>query len=652
MDKHVDKNNYVVPSIIQQIRNGMLLHKPIIYLKTAELEIVRRVLNSDQTVVRMTSVSADILAPYATRYSNMVTCGPLIDAEILNIKCCTQDELSSYIASIGGDNGDNYGRFVFQNQNWKSHKTSYQLPSILAVRVHKRPAPFNNPSAFDALYPFIDRYVQEADNSCAIRSSFVLLYGDEIELPTWLLTYSYIVEEPYPQREELADVLRNKTLSARDVCLSEETMAAYVSGFLGSTLVQVENIIDYLINLPVDPLTRRPTIENQSIVQAILAELKEQNIKRVGLLELLKTETDEELGGMVRFYQWLDKNRESIQRTDQIYRRTGAAGQKGILMCGIPGCGKSAAVNLLARELRLPVLKMDIGRLMGGIVGESEHNMHLALRLAEAMSPCILYIDEIEKGFSGSNGRSEDTSGVTKRMFGILLSWMQDCAKPVYIFATANSLSGIPKEFFRSGRFDSHFALYMPTCAECIDIFQKRMLKAEKIAKQQDGQSALFMEACYQSGHLETVMQHLLNQRDGKENGRFVTGADITKLVNMALRQFARRTGAINHTEWIAALCNAADETTVYGDGNENLDSIAVCYIRMMRLGFQPTSEGCLFQPQDYHVEYHEENLVPSIIEKDSFPTEYDRVLYHTIRKKMQFLAGRLEENAVADLVR
>ena len=266
------------------------------------------------------------------------------------------------------------------------------------------------------------------------------------------MTYCYIVQEPYPDREEIAEVIRKKVSQSEEIFLKEDVIESYVSGFLGNTLIQVENTVDYLLNLPDDMLTGRPTIENKGEVQRVLATLKEQNVKRVGLLELQKADKEENLGGMAAFHRWMEKNKISILQSDDIFRKTGAVGHKGILMCGIPGCGKSAAVNLLAKELELPVLKMDIGRLMGGIVGESEHNMHLALRLAEAMAPCILYIDEIEKGFSGSDGKGEDTSGVTKRMFGILLSWMQDCTKPVYMFATANSLAGIPKEFFRSGR--------------------------------------------------------------------------------------------------------------------------------------------------------------------------------------------------------
>lgn len=649
------ERKFVIDLIIEQIRSGMILRKPIIYLQTTELEVVRRVLNSDQVVMRMTRYAADTMVPFAKAYADCSSGyhDDLIDQRIINIECCTCKELSGKIYD-GCDNDSCYGRFVLKEDRKKDRKSNvkYPLPSLLAVHIRKNAMPYNDTSVFDALYPFVDRYLQEGDDSGAIRSSLVLLHGEQMELPAWLMPYCYIVEEPYPEREEIAAIINRKVEQSSCGKLSEDSIESYVSGFLGNTLVQVENTMDYLLNLPADPFTKSPTIKNEAKVRKVLATLKEQNVKRIGLLEMQKIDEKEELGGMEVFRQWLDNSRKSIPQADYIFRKTGAAGQKGILMCGIPGCGKSAAVNLLAKELRLPVLKMDIGRLMGGIVGESEHNMHLALRLAEAMSPCILYIDEIEKGFGGSGGKSEDTSGVTKRMFGILLSWMQDCTKPVYIFATANSLSGIPKEFFRSGRFDSHFALYMPTHAECIDIFRKRMEKAAGTVLEYDKSGELFRPQCFDDDNLSSVMDYLLFEENGQKRGRFITGADITKLVNMALRQFADRKGAINHIEWIAALKSAVDSTTVYGDGNENLDSIAVCYLRMMRLGFKPTSNDCLFLPEDYSVSYEGNKIKPFVTEKENFKTEYDSVLYHVICKKMLFLAGRIEENAISDLVR
>lgn len=640
----------VIQSIIDEIRNGMLLRKPIVYLKTANLEIVRRVLNSDQIVVRMMNEGADTTVPFA---SKSMYHGALVDNRIKNIKCYSLSDLdnSTLILEGGSDDNELYGRFKFANSDKTDRSTTYLQPSILALSVHKPMCEIENKNSsyFEKLFAFIDRYTQETDDSNAIRSSLVLLYGDEVEMPSWISPYCYIVEEPYPEREEIEAIIQRKLDAFRVTGLERKVITAYATGFLGNTVSEVEDTVEYLLNLPDDSL-HRPIIENEKAVQTKLAELREQNVKRIGLLELMKTDGEEKLGGMGRFRDWLDNNKKSILESDRLYREKGADRQKGILMCGIPGCGKSAAVNILARELNKPVLKMDIGKLMGSYVGDSEHNIHKALRLAEAMSPCILYIDEIEKGFSGSNGN--DSSGVTKRMFGILLTWMQECKKPVYIFATANSLSGLPKEFFRSGRFDSLFALYMPTYKECIDIFRKRMEKAEAIIKEQnDEKRELFLPKCYDEESLGKIMDYLVGRKDPAKQHRFVTGADITKLVNIALRNSSD--GVINEENWVKSLKEAADHTTVYGDGEENLVSIAACYVQMMRLGFTPTSDDddTLFEPGAYHVEYAEDKPRPTLDEKKDIHNAYDETLYRVIREKILMLAARLEENAIYKLI-
>lgn len=642
----------VIDSIIEEIRNGMLLRKPIIYLETSQTEIVRRVLNSDRIIVRMTTAAPDEMVPYASRYgSQSFFHDVLVDNRIKNIKCGALKSDKNFIIDNASDpKGEIYGRFLFANvvngHEDTQNTTNYLQPSALVLSVH---SPINETAEtlsayYDKLFPFIDRYTQETDDYSAIRSSLVLLYGKDVKLPTWILPYCYIVKEPYPQKEEILGIIERKLQAFEISSIDKATLEEYALSLLGNSLIDVETTVEYLLN---STKGCKPVIKNKPEVKKILATLKEQNVRRVGFLDLMKTDSEEKLGGMDRFKNWLDRNKKSILESERLWREKGADRQKGILMCGIPGCGKSAAVNILGTELKLPVLKMDIGKLMGSYVGDSEHNMYKALQLAEAMSPCILYIDEIEKGFSGSD--SGDSSGVTRRMFGILLTWMQECKKPVYIFATANSLTGLPKEFFRSGRFDTLFALYMPTYEECIDIIKKRMEKAEAIVEKQNDKK-LFMDECYNDKNLVGFMNHLVSNAQH----RFVTGADITKLVNIALRQFAETKDIISHTSWIQALKNAADETIVYGDGEENLVSIAACYTQMMRLGFTPTSgeDNTLFEPKDYRIEYDKDKIQVSLEEKNNIAQAYDKELYDVIREKITIFGKHLEDSALKKLIR
>jgi len=135
-----------------------------------------------------------------------------------------------------------------------------------------------------------------------------------------------------------------------------------------------------------------------------------------------------------------------------------------VLITGVPGCGKSLTAKAIAAAWQLPLLRLDVGRVFSGLVGSSEQNMRTALRAAEAIAPCVLWIDEIEKGFSGAGGGND--SGTSSRVFGSFLSWMQDKTAPVFVIATANNIDALPPEFLRKGRFDEIFFVDLPTDPE------------------------------------------------------------------------------------------------------------------------------------------------------------------------------------------
>ena len=158
----------------------------------------------------------------------------------------------------------------------------------------------------------------------------------------------------------------------------------------------------------------------------------------------------------------------------------GLPAPKGVLVTGVPGCGKSMTAKAMASAWSLPLVRLDIGRVFGGLVGASEQNMRTALRTAEAIAPCVMWIDEIEKGFaSGASGSGD--SGTSARVFGTFLSWMQEKTAPVFVMATANTISLLPPEMMRKGRFDEIFFIDLPTDTERRVIFAlhlKARLKA------------------------------------------------------------------------------------------------------------------------------------------------------------------------------
>ena len=209
-------------------------------------------------------------------------------------------------------------------------------------------------------------------------------------------------------------------------------------------------------------------------VKAAMRE-KKRIVQKSGLLEVIETDVKlDELGG-------LSALKDDIRNKSVIYKEIRVAGDvfhvpipKGILILGMPGCGKSVMAKAIANEFDVGLLRLDMNKILGQYVGQSEQNFRKVLDLAEAASPCVLWIDEIEKAFSGTNGAAgEGGSDVVMRMMGLFLTWMQEHTKPVYIVATANDV--MRPEFMRKGRFDEVYYVGFPDVIQAVDIFNKKM---------------------------------------------------------------------------------------------------------------------------------------------------------------------------------
>ncbi|KPK01264.1 MAG: AAA family ATPase, partial [Nitrospira bacterium SG8_35_4] len=198
---------------------------------------------------------------------------------------------------------------------------------------------------------------------------------------------------------------------------------------------------------------------------------KESIIRKSGALELFSSsKTIHDVGGLEVLKKWLAMRKRAF--TDEA-RQYGLPAPKGIALIGIPGTGKSLSAKMVANLWGLALIRLDIGALFGSLVGESEENTRTALRLAEAVAPCVLWIDEIEKALSTGDG----DAGTSKRVLGTILSWMQEKTAPVFIVATANNISLLPPELLRRGRFDEIFFLDLPTAREREAIFRVHIKK-------------------------------------------------------------------------------------------------------------------------------------------------------------------------------
>ncbi len=208
-----------------------------------------------------------------------------------------------------------------------------------------------------------------------------------------------------------------------------------------------------------------------------LAGVKKEILQKDGLLDFYPRETSlAEIGGLQNLKAWVAKRRRGFT---QEARDFGLDPPKGILLLGVQGCGKSLSATAVARDWELPLLKLEPGRLYDKFVGESERNLEQALSIAERMAPAVLWIDEIEKGFT-SVSSSETDAGLSKRIFGRLLGWLQDKPAPVFVAATCNAVETLPPEMIRKGRFDEIFFIDLPGPEQRADILAIHLRKRKR----------------------------------------------------------------------------------------------------------------------------------------------------------------------------
>ena len=242
--------------------------------------------------------------------------------------------------------------------------------------------------------------------------------------------------------------------------------------------VALKGLTEYeILNLLALAYSRRGDLYREDL--SLIFDQKQQMIKKAGILEMIPlNETMEDIGGLENLKEWFKRKAKVYKNMDKA-SAYGVDMPKGVLIAGVPGCGKSLNAKAAANLFEVPLLRLDMGRLMGKYVGESEGNLRKAIALAEAISPCVLWIDELEKAFAGI-GESGGGAEVTTRLFGNFLTWMQEKTSPVFVVATANNITKLPPELLRKGRFDEIFYVGLPNAQEREKIFQIHIGKRRK----------------------------------------------------------------------------------------------------------------------------------------------------------------------------
>lgn len=278
--------------------------------------------------------------------------------------------------------------------------------------------------------------------------TFLVVLSPVVQVPVELEKLFVVLDHDLPSREQLEQIARG-IASGKDELPNGSELQTVLDAAAGLTRYEAEGAFSLSV------------ARHNRVTSETLWELKSQTLKKSGLLQLHRGGANfDSLGGLKALKAFCKRSLLQPGRSNPLKC------PRGVLLLGVPGVGKSAFAKSLSAETGRPTLLLDVGALFGSLVGQSEQNMRQALKVAEAMAPCIIYLDEVEKGLSGLASSGQTDSGVTSRLFGTFLTWLNDHESDVYVIATCNDISKLPPEFSRAERFDGIFFLDLPSAAD------------------------------------------------------------------------------------------------------------------------------------------------------------------------------------------
>lgn len=335
------------------------------------------------------------------------------------------------------------------------------------------------------------------------------------KFPIELEKYITLLTIPLPDKDDLE--LRLRQVAGRDSNINPDLQKYIIDSALGLTDTEAE--LAFRLAKTKVGLNRRDAIE-------VIASEKEQIIKKSGILDYVKVDSSLEnsVGGLENLKMWLMQRNKAFELKAKAF---GLKEPKGILLLGVPGCGKSLTAKCIAAEWKQPLLKLDIGKVFGQYIGNSESNIRQAIATAEAVAPCVLWIDEIEKGLKvGGDG----DGGTTSRVFSTILTWMQEKTKPVFVVATANDISQLPPELLRKGRFDEIFFVDLPTRDERKNIFRIHLQKNHVGNSNIDYERLADASKFFNGAEIEeTVKEAMFIAYVNNPNAPYLTTDDVVK---------------------------------------------------------------------------------------------------------------------------
>ena len=352
----------------------------------------------------------------------------------------------------------------------------------------------------------------------------VIIVSSVLKVPQELEKYVSYLEIPIPNEDEINQLIDEHVEVNCYDNFKDEDRKKLMPSLKGMTSFEIDRMLDMAMSSN-GSLSAEDT--------EMILQQKKAMVKKSGLLELIDTpEKMDGIGGMKALKEYL-KNKSKVISDLPKAMEFGVSIPKGVFIVGMPGCGKSLCAKASAALFNSPLLKLDMGSMMGKYVGESEGNLRKAIKIAEAAAPCVLWIDEIEKAFSGVGGNND----IMTRMFGYFLSWMQEKQSSVYVIATANNADDLPPELKRKGRFDEIFCVNLPDKEERKDIFKIHLKKKKKSLDDASLNSICQITDGFNGADIESVVNEAVEEC-------FLSG--VRELSKSVLEDIARQTISIS----------------------------------------------------------------------------------------------------------
>jgi len=382
------------------------------------------------------------------------------------------------------------------------------------------------------IHSFLDdrrviRKIRDLYNGVKRSFKTVVIVAPVKKIPPELEKAIYFLNLPLPDAGILKNLLKDVVASVKGnkrirIELPETKYEGLANAALGLTLEEAERVFFKAI--------LRDARLNDADVQYVRDE-KKQIVQKSGLLEYYETAEDlSAVGGLDLLKTWLKRRARAFEPAAREY---GLPTPKGLLLLGVQGCGKSLAAKAVSGSWGFPLLRLDLSRIFGSLMGSSEDNMRRALEMAESVSPCVLWVDEIEKTFAGTESSGRSDAGTTARVFGSFLTWLQDTSANVFCVATANSISLLPPELLRKGRFDEIFFVDLPLPEERKSIAAIHLIKRKRDPAKFDLERICFQSEGFSGAEIEQTI--LSAMYDAFDENREVNTDDILETMQRSV---------------------------------------------------------------------------------------------------------------------